>query len=96
MFVGIMGIIFQTENPDFDLSNFENSSEGKISNAEQIFKIVEKVGLRFPFSMRLMNVRSRPVSFASFSCDIFLDFRSSCNILPKISSLCIFSLNEIQ
>ena len=64
--------------------------------AEQIFKIVEKVGLRFPFSMRLMKVRSRPVSFASFSCEIFLAFRSSCNILPKISSLCIFSLNEIQ
>lgn len=54
--------------------------------AEQIFKIVEKVGLRLPFSMRLMNVRSRPVSLASLSWDISLAFRSSRIILPKISS----------
>ena len=47
------------------------------------------IGLRLPVSIRLIAVRSSPVSLASFSWEICLAFLCSWRILPKISSFSV-------
>lgn len=46
------------------------------SRALAIFMQLSRVGLRLPFSIKLMDARLRPVSVASFSCDSSLSLRT--------------------
>jgi hypothetical protein len=80
------------------ISTFLTSSDGEISSAPAILKMVEMVGCLWPRSNREMYVRSRSQYSASFSWERFLPSRSVRNTLPNtdITILSDFSQRKSQ